>query len=71
MKKQQAELDEPTRKGYINQIQQINDEHMYYVPSQAGAGTAWTAYQPKVQAIRRTRGYGQGTEELAYRWLEA
>ena len=48
--KQQAELDETKRKGYIYQIQQINDEHMYYVPSQAGAGTGWTAYRPGCEA---------------------
>jgi peptide/nickel transport system substrate-binding protein len=67
--KQQAELDEAKRKSYIWQIQQINDEHMYYVPSQAGAGTNWAAYQPQVRGVLQTRGYGQATEELAQRWL--
>ncbi len=69
--KQQAELDETKRKGYIDQIQQISDSHMYYVPSQAGAGTAWTAYQSQVRGVLQTRGYGQGTEELPLRWLNS
>jgi peptide/nickel transport system substrate-binding protein len=70
-KKQQAELDETKRKGYIYQIQQINDEHMYYVPSQAGAGTAWTAYRPEVRGVLQTRGYGIATEALPFRWIDA
>ncbi len=70
-KKQQAELDEAKRKAYIYQIQQINDEHMYYVPSQAGAGTGWTAYQSKVRGVIQTRGYGIATEGLPFRWFTA
>ena len=68
--KQQAELDEPTRKGYIEEIQRINATKMYYVPSQAGAGTGWTAYRPEVRGVLQTRGYGIATEALPFRSLD-
>jgi peptide/nickel transport system substrate-binding protein len=69
-KKQQVELDYETRRGYVWDIQRINAQHMYYVPSQAGAVTGWTAYRPEVRGISQTRGYGTGTENLPHFWLD-
>lgn len=68
--KQRAELDPEVRRGYIHEIQKINAENMYYVPSQAGAGTGWTGYRPEVRGISQTRGYGGATENLPAFWLD-
>ena len=42
--KQQVEMDEKKRKEIFFDIQRENAKHMYYVPSQAGAGTRWVGY---------------------------
>ncbi len=68
--KQRVELDADVRRGFIHEIQRINGEHMYYVPSQAGAGTGWTGYQPEVRGIVQTRGYGPATEVHPNLWLD-
>ncbi len=68
--KQRVELDAEVRRGYIHDIQRINAENMYYVPSQAGAGTGWTGYRPEVRGISQTRGYGGATENLPSFWLD-
>jgi len=67
---QQVELDQETRRGFIHEFQRINAENMYYVPSQAGAGTGWTGYAPQLRGISQTRGYGTGTENLPNFWLD-
>ena len=46
----------------IRDIQRRNAEMMFYLPTPLGAGTAWTAYLPRVKGIVRTRGYGGPTE---------
>lgn len=69
--KQSVELNAEKRREYIWEIQRINANKMYYVPSQAGAGVGWTAYRPEVRGITQTRGYGGGTENLANFWLDA
>jgi hypothetical protein len=44
---------------------------MYYAPSQAGAGTSYTAYQSYIQGgIRDTLGYGSSVEEYIFYWLD-
>ncbi len=68
--KQRVELDADTRRGFIHEIQKINAENMYYIPSQAGAGTGWTGYQPEVRGISQTRGYGGATENHPGLWLD-
>src|SRR5690606_3758516 len=68
--KQRVELDQETRQGYIHEIQKINAANMYYIPSQAGAGTGWTGYQPEVRGISQTRGYGGATENAPGFWLD-
>jgi peptide/nickel transport system substrate-binding protein len=68
--KQAVELDAEVRKGYLHEFQRINAENMYYVPSQAGAGTGWTGYRPEVKGIAQTRGYGAATETVATYWLD-
>ncbi|MBM3138662.1 MAG: ABC transporter substrate-binding protein [Chloroflexi bacterium] len=70
-KKQAVELDEKKRREFIWEIQRINAEQMYYVPSQAGAGTGWTAYRPEVRGIVQTRGYGGPVESLIHYWIDA
>lgn len=68
---QKVALDEDERRAIIHDAQRLNAEHMWYVPSQAGAGTAYTAYQKHVQGgIRDTLGYGAGTEEYIWYWLD-
>ncbi|MCK9486485.1 MAG: ABC transporter substrate-binding protein [Dehalococcoidia bacterium] len=68
--KQRVELDAEVRRGFIHDIQRINGENMYYVPSQAGAGTGWTGYRPEVRGISQTRGYGGATENGPNYWLD-
>ncbi len=69
-KKQQVEMDETRRKAIFAQIQQVNAQHMYYIPMQYGAGTTWAAYQPwmKNSMEFHTTGYGGATEVTPYIW---
>ncbi len=68
--RQRVELDAEARRAIIREGQILNAESMYLVPTQAGAGTIWTAYQPEVRGgIRSTLGYGAGAEEYAWYWL--
>jgi peptide/nickel transport system substrate-binding protein len=69
--RQKVELDEEARRAIFHEGQILNAESMYYAPSQAGAGTSYTAYQTYVQGgIRDTLGYGAGVEEYIYYWLD-
>ena len=68
--KQAVELDEETRRELIFDAQVHNMEMGYYLPSQAGAGTGWTAYRPEVRGIVQTRSYGFGTEAAPGFWLD-
>lgn len=68
---QAVEFDEEARIQQIFEIQQINGENMYYLPTSYGSGTTYTAYQPAARGIRSTRGYGAPTEEYAHYWLDA
>lgn len=69
--RQKVELDEEARRAIMHEGQILNAENMYYVPSQAGAGTSFRAYQPWVQGgIRDSSGYGWPTEEYAWYWLD-
>ncbi|MBT5318570.1 MAG: ABC transporter substrate-binding protein [Chloroflexi bacterium] len=68
---QAVELDEEKRRAIMHEAQILNAENMWYAPSQAGAGTSYTAYQKHVQGgIRDTMGYGAGTEEYIWYWLD-
>lgn len=67
--KQKVELDPAARVEMFHEIQRLSDSAMYYVPTPGAGGTAWTAYQPRVQGIRSTRGYGMPTEMWAQYWL--
>ena len=68
---QQQETDEEARKEIFAEIQRKNAEKGYYFPSQAGAGTGWAAFQPNVHHEDiQTTGYGTGTEELPFYWIE-
>ncbi len=67
---QQSELNEEKRRQIFHDIQRENAKHMYYVPSQAGAGTRWVGYQGHVKNALEfyTQGYGAGTELHPYKW---
>jgi peptide/nickel transport system substrate-binding protein len=67
--KQKVELDPEARVEQFHEIQRISDSMMYYVPTPGAGGTAWTSYQPRVNGIRSTRGYGHGAERWAYYWI--
>lgn len=60
--RQAVALDESERRDLVHEIQRLNAERMYYVPSQAGAGYLWTAYRPDLRGIVQTRGAGAGAE---------
>lgn len=68
---QQSTMDEEKRKQIFYEIQRENAKHMYYVPSQAGAGTRWLVYSSKVKNALNfhSLGYGWGSEVYPYRWL--
>lgn len=69
--KQASEMDLEKRKDIFNQIQALNGEKMYYIPSQAGAGTGWTGYRDwlMVNDIHTVPGsYGGGTEAVPFWW---
>ena len=69
--RQKVELDEEARRAIMHEGQILNAESMYYAPSQAGAGTSYRAYQSNIQGgIRDTLGYGDGTEEYVYYWID-
>jgi len=68
--KQKVELDLETRTELLYEIQRINGDMMYYVPTQSSAAAGYTAYQPYVRGLRRTRGYGGGTEVQPHIWLD-
>jgi len=70
--RQKVELDEEVRRSIMHEGQILNAESMYYVPSQAGAGTSYRAYQSNIQGgIRDTLGYGAPVEELIWYWIDA
>ena len=70
--RQKVELDEEARRAIMHEGQILNAENMYYVPSQAGAGTSYRAYQGNIQGgIRDTLGYGGGVEEAIFYWIDA
>jgi peptide/nickel transport system substrate-binding protein len=70
--RQRVELDEETRRELMHQGQRLNGDRMYYVPTQAGAGTSYTAYQANIQGgIRDTNGYGASVEEYIFYWIDA
>ncbi len=71
VERQAEERDEAQRRALIVEIQRLNAERMYYVPSQAGAGYQWTAYRPELSGIRQTRGLGAGREVHPYLSIEA
>jgi peptide/nickel transport system substrate-binding protein len=69
--KQAVELDAAKRKDIFNQIQKYHATKMYYIPSQAGAGTGWTAYADRLQVndIHTVPGsYGVAAETFPYYW---
>ena len=69
--RQRIELDEEARRAIFHEGQILNAESMYYAPSQAGAGTSYTAYQSYIQGgIRDTLGYGSSVEEYIFYWLD-
>ena len=68
---QAAEADYEKRREYIYEIQRINAENMYYVPSQAGAGVGWTGANEKLRGYRVWKSYGMGTENSPWLWLDA
>ncbi len=68
--KQAVELDEETRRELIFDAQVHNMEMGYYLPSQAGAGTGWSAWRPEVRGIVQTRSYGSGTETVPNHWFD-
>ncbi len=70
-KKQQVEMDKQARTKILFDIQRANAEKMYYAPVQAGTGTSFTAYQPSVQNVAQTRGYGGAAELLPFYWLKS
>jgi peptide/nickel transport system substrate-binding protein len=67
---QQKELDEEKRKAIFWEAQKKHALKMYYVPSQAGAGTGWIAHQPNLKngGAYVVKGYGGYTEEAPFRW---
>ena len=70
--RQSVELDEDARRSIMHEGQIVNAENMFYVPSQAGTGTTYRAYQPSVRGgTRGTFGNGGGTEEYVWYWLDA
>lgn len=71
--RQQRELDPAKRKELFYEIQRKNAEKMHYIPSNAGAGTGWLAYQGYVKNIEIQTvpgAYSDPTEELPYFWLD-
>jgi len=72
-KRQQRELDPKKRKEIFHEIQRKNAEKMWYIPSNLGAGTTWTAYQSWVKNITTKTvpgSYGYPTEEYAFVWVD-
>lgn len=68
--KQRHELDQPTRREFVAEMQRRNGDQMFYVPVQPSGGSVWEAFQPEVRGVRRTRGYGAASENLPYYWLD-
>ncbi|MCK9486043.1 MAG: ABC transporter substrate-binding protein [Dehalococcoidia bacterium] len=71
--KQQTELDPEARTQHFYDIQRRNAEEMFYVPTEHSnpGGGAWTTYSSRVRGLRRTKGYGAGTEVMMHLWLDS
>ncbi|MDA1148228.1 MAG: ABC transporter substrate-binding protein [Chloroflexi bacterium] len=67
---QAIEFDEDRRLEQFHEIQRINGEEMYYLPTALGAGTTYTAFAAEGRGMRSTRGYGWPTERLTNYWLD-
>ena len=67
------ETDEPKRKAIFWDMQRYASQKMYYIPSQVGAGTGFTAWQPTIKNADnfQTKQYGGGTETAPYHWKNA
>ena len=65
---QRRETDEAKRKQLIADIQKLNAQKMYVVPT-AGAASQ-QILQPEVQGYAYGSGYGSGTETFAHIWLK-
>jgi len=68
--KQLVETDEAKRKQIFWQIQQINAQHMYYIPMPLGGSTGWSAAHANIKNVYTfpTTGYGGATETAPYVW---
>lgn len=67
----QAEaIDIDERQELVHDIQRLNAEKMYIVPTTGGGGTGFVAYHPEVRGIRDTRGLGGPTEQYPEYWLD-
>ena len=68
--KQAGAFDPEERKEILFEIQRYNDERMYYVPNQSGAGTTYTAFAENLRDLRFTRSYGSPLEVYASMWMD-
>ncbi|MQA01052.1 MAG: hypothetical protein GEU80_17340 [Dehalococcoidia bacterium] len=68
---QRTELDPDARTEILYNMQRRQGEMMYYIPAQSTSSTQWSGYSSRVRGLRRTRGYGAGTDVFANVWLSA
>ncbi len=71
VKKQAVELDPQARTQIFYDMQRKQGDQMYYVPAQSSSTTTWDGFGARVHGVRRTRGYGGGTESVMWYWLDA
>jgi peptide/nickel transport system substrate-binding protein len=68
--KQRVELDPEQRTAYLYDIQRRNADQMFYVPTQSSSNAGFNGFQPHMRGLRRTRGYGYGTESVMHYWMD-
>lgn len=68
---QGREMDPDARTQIFYDMARKQAEQMYYIPAQSSSTTQWSGFSERVRGLRRTRGYGSGTEVYAYMWLNS
>ena len=71
LKRQASELNPQARVELVHQLQRVNAEHMYIIPTTGGGNAVYYAYRPEVRGgLRVTRGQGGAAEILPEYWLD-
>jgi len=69
--RQARELDLEARVDLVHELQRVNADHMYIIPTTGSGQASYNAYRPEVRGgLRLTRGQGTAAEITPHYWLD-